>query len=127
MAQQGITFPKLSQDRFDLYASLAISLNDRITETETALKRKRAHKNEPTVKSLEEAYEYVGMVNEVDSLKAEFKDLAVVMAEEGVPVQIWFVIQPVDQDDKKKGSEVRLKLVPIQNDKEHPFNLKIER
>lgn len=127
MANQKVSAPALTQERFDMFASLAISLNDRIAEMETALKRKRSHKSEPTVKSLEEAYQFVEMVHEVDSLKTELKDLAVSMADNGVPIQIWFIIQPVDEEDKKKGPEVRLKLAPIQNNKDHPFNLKIER
>jgi hypothetical protein len=108
---------RMSQEEFEMYANLAVSLNGRLQEANKLLKRRQGPHGE-VLGGIEEAYEHERLFGEAAGLREELAELAVETYEQGMPLAVWIRVRREGERDAK----VRL----LKGEKKGNFVLAVE-
>ncbi len=83
---------RMTQEEFEMYANLAVSLHGRMKEGRRALERAQSARG-PVCANLDEAYEYVRLEAEVAGMADQLQELAGEMAAAGLPLKVWIRVE----------------------------------
>ncbi len=90
----------MTQEEFEMYANLAVTLDRHLAETNKELKRYEGPRG-AVLATVEEGYRLETLAAEAISLRNQICELAAEMADAGVPLAVWIRVKREGEPDAK--------------------------